>query len=103
MSFWQRLFDSGGLWISPLDFSSPAKFYNTYFRLIPHGRGLLDSDEVLLTGNAGNTKTMNLVKSYAEDEVLFFKHFANSMVKMGSIGPLNGNDGEVQKNCRLIN
>ncbi|KAI3978868.1 hypothetical protein MKX01_016043 [Papaver californicum] len=89
--------------ISPLDFTSPTNFDNTYFKLILYGRGLLNSDEVLLTGNAGNTKTMTLVKSYAEDEGLFFNHFATSMVKMGSISPLIGNNGEVRKNCRLIN
>ncbi|MCL7041262.1 hypothetical protein MKW94_003089 [Papaver nudicaule] len=91
--------------ISPLDFSSPTKFDNTYFKLILYGRGLLNSDEVLLTGYAGNTdhQTMDLVKSYAGDEGLFFRHFVKSMVKMGSISPLIGNNGEVRKNCRLIN
>ncbi|KAI3969920.1 hypothetical protein MKX01_038388 [Papaver californicum] len=88
--------------ISPLDFTSPTNFDNTYFKLILYGRGLLNSDEVLLTGNAGDTQTMTLVKSYAEDEGLFFNHFA-SMVKWGSISPLICNNGEVRKNCRLIN
>ncbi|OVA06199.1 Plant peroxidase [Macleaya cordata] len=87
--------------ISPLDFASPVKFDNTYFKLILWGKGLLNSDEVLLTGNGGNTKTMELVKSYAEDEGLFFYHFAKSMVKMGNISPLTGYNGEVRKNCRL--
>ncbi|KAL6007129.1 Peroxidase 9 [Asimina triloba] len=86
--------------ISPLDFISPAKFDNTYFKLILWGKGLLNSDEVLLTGNGFNT--MNLVKSYAEDEGLFFEQFAKSMVKMGSISPLTGYNGEVRKNCRSI-
>ncbi|MCL7049945.1 hypothetical protein MKW94_025176 [Papaver nudicaule] len=81
--------------ISPLDFSS-TKFDNTYFKLILYGRGLLNSDEV-------PSQTMDLVKSYAGDEGLFFNHFVKSMVKMGSISPLIGNNGEVRKNCRLIN
>ncbi|OVA17478.1 Plant peroxidase [Macleaya cordata] len=89
--------------ISPLDFTSPAKFDNTYFKLIMWGKGLLNSDEVLLTGNGGNTKTTELVKSYAEDEGLFFNQFAKSMVKMGNISPLTGYSGEVRKNCRLVN
>ncbi|KAF8406478.1 hypothetical protein HHK36_008566 [Tetracentron sinense] len=87
--------------ISPLDFASPAKFDNTYFKLILWGKGLLNSDEVLLTGNVG--KTMELVKSYAKDEGLFFNQFAKSMVKMGYISPLTGYNGEVRKNCRRIN
>ncbi|KAJ4966494.1 hypothetical protein NE237_018343 [Protea cynaroides] len=87
--------------ISPLDLASPTKFDNTYFKLIILGKGLLNSDEVLLTGNVGNT--MNLVRSYAEDEVLFFNRFAISMVKLGNISPLTGQNGEVRKNCRRVN
>ncbi|KAF6163061.1 hypothetical protein GIB67_001389 [Kingdonia uniflora] len=87
--------------ISPLDLRSPRKFDNSYFKLILGGKGLLNSDEVLLTGNGG--RTTELVKSYAEDEGLFFNHFAKSMVKMGNISPLTGSNGEVRKNCRRIN
>ncbi|KAI3464909.1 hypothetical protein Pfo_021572 [Paulownia fortunei] len=87
--------------ISPLDFSSPVKFDNKYFKLILWGKGLLNSDEVLLTGNV--RKTMELVRSYAENEALFFHQFANSMVKMGNISPLLGSQGEIRKNCRRLN
>ncbi|KAF5747141.1 Peroxidase 9 -like protein [Tripterygium wilfordii] len=88
--------------ISPLDFGSPATFDNTYFKLILWGKGLLTSDEVLLTGNAAG-KTRQLVKAYAEDEVAFFNQFAKSMVKMGNISPLTGFQGEVRKHCRRFN
>lgn len=87
--------------ISPLDFGSPSRFDNIYFKLLIWGRGLLNSDEVLLTGNVGTT--MELVKKYAEDEKLFFKQFAKSMIKMGNISPLIGSHGEVRKNCRRVN
>ncbi|XP_050215327.1 peroxidase 9 [Mercurialis annua] len=87
--------------ISPLDFGSPVRFDNTYFKLILWGKGLLTSDEVLYTGNAD--KTMNLVKTYAEDEQLFFDQFAKSMIKMSNIRPLTGYSGEVRKNCRSVN
>lgn len=87
--------------IFPLDLASPAKFDNTYFKLILWGKGLLTSDEVLLTGNVG--QTMQLVQSFAQDESLFFRNFAQSMVKMGNISPLTGFNGEVRKNCHLVN
>ncbi|KAF2324618.1 hypothetical protein GH714_015676 [Hevea brasiliensis] len=87
--------------ISPLDFSSPVKFDNSYFKLILSGKGLLISDVVLFTGNIGDA--MELVRSYAEDEGLFFHQFAKSMVKMGNINPLTGFDGEIRKNCRRVN
>lgn len=87
--------------ISPLDFASPVKFDNYYYKSILEGRGLLNSDEVLLTGN--EPFVASLIKSYAENEALFFGHFAKSMVKMGNINPLNGYNGEVRKNCRRVN
>uniref|UniRef100_A0A7N2KSF6 peroxidase n=2 Tax=Quercus lobata TaxID=97700 RepID=A0A7N2KSF6_QUELO len=86
--------------ISPLEFASPAKFDNTYFKLILWGKGLLTSDEVLFTGSAGTT--MQLVKRYAEDGSLFFDQFAKSMVKMGNISPLTGFKGEDRKNCHRV-
>ncbi|KAJ6336216.1 hypothetical protein OIU78_012749 [Salix suchowensis] len=79
--------------ISPLDLASPAKFDNTYFKLLIWGKGLLTSDEVLYTGKVG--RTIQLVKRFAEDEGLFFEHFAKSMVKMGNISPLTGFNGEL--------
>ncbi|KAL5713337.1 peroxidase [Ranunculus cassubicifolius] len=87
--------------ISPLDYASPTRFDNSYFKLIHAGKGLLNSDQVLLSGNGG--KTMEIVRSFAEDEGLFFSHFAQSMVKMGKISPLTGYNGEIRKTCRRIN
>ncbi|KAL3639128.1 Peroxidase 9 [Castilleja foliolosa] len=87
--------------ISPLDFSSPVKFDNKYFKLLLWGKGLLSSDEVLLSGSVG--KTRELVRSYAENEARFFHHFAKSMVRMGNISPLVGSNGEIRKNCRRLN
>ncbi|KAL8217648.1 hypothetical protein R6Q57_021021 [Mikania cordata] len=87
--------------ISPLDFESPARFDNTYFKLIMWGKGLLTSDQVLLTGNV--EETMFLVKAFAEDDALFFDQFARSMVKMGNINPLIGYNGEVRRDCRTTN
>ncbi|KAL6627658.1 hypothetical protein ACP70R_031384 [Stipagrostis hirtigluma subsp. patula] len=84
----------------PLDSVTPAKFDNFYFKNILAGRGLLSSDEVLLTKSA---ETAALVKAYAADVNLFFQHFAESMVKMGNISPLTGTQGEIRKNCRRLN
>jgi peroxidase len=84
----------------PLDLATPARFDNLYFKNILGGRGLLSSDEVLLTKSA---ETAALVKAYAADVDLFFRHFAQSMVKMGNISPLTGAQGEVRKNCRRLN
>ncbi|XP_038987667.1 peroxidase 72-like [Phoenix dactylifera] len=84
----------------PLDFVSPTKFDNNYFRNLMAEKGLLSSDEVLFTKSAA---TMQLVKLYAENNELFFEQFANSMVKMGNISPLTGLRGEIRKHCRKVN
>ena len=84
----------------PLDLATPARFDNLYFKNILAGRGLLSSDEVLLTKSA---ETAALVKAYAADVDLFFRHFAQSIVKMGNISPLTGAQGEIRKNCRRLN
>jgi len=87
--------------ISPLDFGSPRMFDNTYYKLLLRGKGLLNSDEVLLTGSV--KETHDLVKKYAQDESLFFQQFALSMIKLGNLRPLTGFNGEVRKNCRRVN
>ncbi|KAF2312344.1 hypothetical protein GH714_034308 [Hevea brasiliensis] len=83
-----------------LDFVSPTKFDNSYFKNILASKGLLNSDQVLLTKSEAS---MDLVKKYAENNKLFFEQFAKSMIKIGNISPLTGPRGEVRKNCRRIN
>ncbi|MCL7022643.1 hypothetical protein MKW94_030769 [Papaver nudicaule] len=83
-----------------MDFVSPTKFDNNYYKNILASKGLFSSDQVLLTKSQAS---MELVKKYAENNELFFKHFAESMVKMGNITPLTGLRGEIRKNCRRIN
>ncbi|PUZ57361.1 hypothetical protein GQ55_5G424900 [Panicum hallii var. hallii] len=87
--------------IRSLDFVSPSKFDNSYYKLILEGKGLLNSDEVLWTGK--DPEIAGLVKSYAENEPLFFEHYVNSIIKMGNINPLMGHNGEIRKNCRRVN
>ena len=87
--------------IRSLDFASPSKFDNSYYKLILEGKGLLNSDEVLWTGK--DPEIAGLVKSYAENEPLFFEHYVNSIIKMGNINPLMGHNGEICKNCCRVN
>ncbi|OIT40152.1 PREDICTED: peroxidase 72-like [Nicotiana attenuata] len=83
-----------------LDFVSPTKFDNSYFKNLLASKGLLNSDQILVTKNQ---ESFNLVKQYADKNELFFEQFAKSMVKMGNISPLTGSRGEIRKNCRKIN
>lgn len=83
-----------------LDFDTPKKFDNSYFKNLVAYKGLLNSDEVLFTKNQ---ESAELVKEYAENNDLFFEQFAKSMIKMGNISPLTGSRGEIRYNCRKIN
>ncbi|KAL3525341.1 hypothetical protein ACH5RR_013713 [Cinchona calisaya] len=83
-----------------LDFVTPTKFDNSYFKNLLASKGLLSSDQVLVTKNA---VSLELVKQYAQNNQLFFEQFAKSMLKMANISPLTGSKGEIRKNCRRIN
>ncbi|KAK6150623.1 hypothetical protein DH2020_015555 [Rehmannia glutinosa] len=83
-----------------LDFVSSTKFDNSYFKNLLSYKGLLSSDQILVTKNE---VSLELVKKYAESNEVFFQQFAKSMVKMGNISPLTGYRGEIRKNCRKIN
>lgn len=83
-----------------LDAVSPFVFDNSYFKNLLGYKGLLSSDEILVSKNQAS---LALVKTYADNNQLFFQQFAKSMVKMGNISPLTGSRGEIRKNCRKIN
>ncbi|CAN6279480.1 unnamed protein product [Urochloa humidicola] len=75
--------------------ATSAAFDNTYYRMLQAGRGLLGSDEALLT----HPKTRAYVALYAASQEAFFRAFAKSVLRMGG---LNGGD-EVRANCRRVN
>lgn len=83
-----------------LDFVTPTKFDNNYYKNLLELKGLLNSDQVLLTKSEA---TAELVKKYAANTRLFFEQFPKSMIKMGNISPLTGSRGEIRKNCRKVN
>lgn len=86
--------------LAHLDLVTPATFDNQYYVNLLSGEGLLPSDQVLVTED---DQTRKIVQSYVEDPLLFFEDFKNSMLKMGSLGPLTGNNGEIRRNCRAVN
>ncbi|XP_061344208.1 peroxidase P7-like [Gastrolobium bilobum] len=85
--------------LAPLDSLTPTRFDNNYYRDLVAKRGLLHSDQVLFNGGSQDT----LVRTYSTNSVAFFRDFAASMVKLSSISPLTGTNGEIRKNCRVVN
>nr|ACN30737.1 unknown [Zea mays] len=88
--------------LEPLDGSTPDAFDNAYFGNLLSQRGLLHSDQALFGGGGGGA-TDGLVSAYASNAGQWGADFAAAMVKMGSISPLTGTDGEIRVNCRRVN
>ncbi|KAI5665906.1 hypothetical protein M9H77_15759 [Catharanthus roseus] len=84
--------------LAPLD-ASANKFDNVYFKNLLNNSGLLQSDQALMSDN----RTAAMVLNYSKFPYFFSKDFGISMVKMANIGVLTGNDGEIRKNCRVVN
>ncbi|KAI3745086.1 hypothetical protein L1987_58188 [Smallanthus sonchifolius] len=75
-------------------------FDDDYYTFVFKRRGLFQSDSALLN----DKKTSAYVKRQAQSHgSKFFNDFKDSMVKMGKIGVLTGNAGEIRKHCALIN
>ncbi|KAL8139723.1 hypothetical protein V2J09_005744 [Rumex salicifolius] len=85
--------------VVPMDPPSPNMLDVSYYKGIMTNRGLLTSDQTLMS----STNTTSQVKQYANNPYLWQQKFANAMVKMGQIGVLTGNAGEIRANCRVIN
>ncbi|XP_024523223.1 peroxidase P7 [Selaginella moellendorffii] len=86
--------------LASLDLSDPTVFNNHYFDNLMRGEGLLNSDQVLFTTTG---ITQEFVELFSKDQHAFFANFAISMVKMGNIKPLTGSEGEIRRDCRVVN
>ncbi|PKI78283.1 hypothetical protein CRG98_001341 [Punica granatum] len=79
--------------------STSAHFDASYFVNLLSHKGLLHSDQALF----GGVSTDQLVKNYKYNPKLFWAEFAKSMVKMGNIKPLTGEQGVIRSKCNKLN
>ncbi|KAK9130104.1 hypothetical protein Sjap_010591 [Stephania japonica] len=77
---------------------TPRVFDNQYFKDLVGGRGFLNSDQSLYSGDE---RSREYVDKYSRDEGLFFEDFVEGMLKMGDLQ--SGRGGEVRENCRVVN
>lgn len=91
--------NAGANIVVPMDPISPSVSDTAYYRNILNNRGLFTSDQALLS----DTGTAVLVNQYARNPVLWGNKFADAMVAMGQIGVITGDDGEIRRNCRVVN
>lgn len=85
--------------LAPLDIQTPTRFDNNYYRNLVARRGLLHSDQELFNGGSQDA----LVRTYSTNPASFTSDFAAAMVRMGNISPLTGSNGEIRRNCRVVN
>ncbi|KAJ0963926.1 hypothetical protein J5N97_029048 [Dioscorea zingiberensis] len=85
--------------LAPLDSVTKNTFDNVYFKNLMNNSGLLHSDQVLME----DSETASMVSNYSKYSFLFSKDFGASMVKLGNVGVLTGDEGEIRTNCRVVN
>lgn len=74
-------------------------FDNQYYRNILSHKGLFQSDSVLISD--GRTRAQ--VESFAKDQIGFFENWAQSFLKLSSIGVKSGDEGEIRLSCSTNN
>ncbi|KAG7014285.1 Peroxidase 5, partial [Cucurbita argyrosperma subsp. argyrosperma] len=82
-----------------LDFSTPHRLDNRYYIELKRNRGLLTSDQTLLSSSL----TSKMVLKNANDGSKWAAKFAKAMVKMGKIDVLTGSQGEIRRHCSFVN
>ncbi|CAL5354225.1 unnamed protein product [Camellia sinensis] len=84
-----------------LDHTTANGFDNNYFTNLQNKQGLLQSDQELFSTSGADT--VAIVNRFGNSQSDFFTSFAQSMINMGNISPLTGNNGEIRSNCRRVN
>jgi peroxidase len=83
-----------------MDPGSFKTFDEDYYTIVAKRRGLFRSDAALLD----DAETRDYVKFQSRTQgSTFAQDFAESMVKMGYIGVLTGEQGEIRKRCAVVN
>ncbi|KAI3948748.1 hypothetical protein MKX01_022162 [Papaver californicum] len=86
--------------IAEMDPGSFRTFDSSYYSLVSKRRGLFEFDAALL--NDPVTKAYITVQATTKGPA-FFKDFAMSMEKMGTVEILTGSAGEIRKHCAFVN
>ncbi|KAJ8453156.1 hypothetical protein Cgig2_008040 [Carnegiea gigantea] len=85
--------------LAPLDRLTKNRFDNLYYTNLVNNSGVLQSDQALM----GHNDTASMVVNYSKYPFLFYRDFGVSMVKLGNLGVVTGQNGEIRKNCRVVN
>lgn len=81
------------------DIRTPDDFDNQYYVNLVNRQGLFTSDQDLFT----DSRTRDIVTSFADNQTLFFEKFVIAMIKMGQMEVVTGTNGEIRANCSVRN
>ncbi|KAK1326574.1 Peroxidase 1 [Acorus calamus] len=82
-----------------LDIITPNVLDNRYYTGLQLNLALMTSDQALMT-NANTSAEVNI---NANNQTAWVEKFKKAMVRMGNIEVLTGTQGEIRKNCRVVN
>ncbi|KVH93630.1 hypothetical protein Ccrd_004319 [Cynara cardunculus var. scolymus] len=82
-----------------MDPTTPRTFDNAYFQNLQQGKGLFASDQILFT----DSRSKSTVNQFASSNNAFNQAFVNAITKLGRVGVLTGNNGEIRRDCTRIN
>ncbi|WOH01218.1 hypothetical protein DCAR_0520599 [Daucus carota subsp. sativus] len=82
-----------------MDPTTPQTFDNAYYQNLVQGKGLFSSDQILFT----DTRSRSTVQQFASSNAAFNNAFVSAITKLGRIGVLTGNKGEIRRDCTAIN
>lgn len=85
--------------VVPMNPAAPYSLDNSYYSNVLANRALFTSDQTLLSASS----TAMLVSQNSRSPYLWLNRFADAMTKMGQIGVVTGNAGEIRTNCRVVN
>ena len=83
-----------------MDPGSRKTFDLSYYTLLLKRRGLFQSDAALTTNSITKSYVQQLLQGLVSN---FFAEFATAMEKMGRINVKTGSDGEIRKQCAVVN
>lgn len=85
--------------VVPFDNVTPDRLDNNYYINLKKNKGLLTSDQALWNHRI----TKKMVKNNLNHPTGWPSRFGSAMVHMGLIDVLHETEGEIRKNCRVVN
>ncbi|XP_040377400.1 peroxidase 3-like [Oryza brachyantha] len=96
----ERKCRTAGDGVVEMDPGSHLTFDLGYYRAVLKHRGLLRSDAALVTDAAARADIAGVVDSPPE---VFFQVFGRSMATLGAVQVKTGSEGEIRRNCAVVN